>query len=69
MNLWDDEYTGERFTYGVNYRPVGLATVPAGYILKVGGMPDPRFKFGIVQYPARLPASQVAAFELTPVQA
>lgn len=65
--IFDDEYTGTRYTYGLNSRPVGYAQVPAGWIVQ-SNRKDSRFNFGTIDYPFELTPEQVYSFELTPVQ-
>mgnify|MGYP001561317159 CR=1 FL=1 len=64
--LYDDEYTGPRWRYGITYRPVDLSGVPPGFI--VGShRPDQRFpRFGTIAYPRELSAREIKQFELTP---
>ena len=64
--LYDDDYTGPRFTYGLNYRPLGYAQVPEGYIL-FSDKENKDYKFGTVDYPKPLTDTQVNSYQLTPV--
>jgi len=64
--VFDDEWTGERFTYGLQFRPLGISQVPDGWIIQ-SNRADPRFKFGTVQYPRRLTEREVANFQLVEV--
>jgi hypothetical protein len=68
--IYDDEYTGPRWTYGLRYRPLGTGAVPAGWI--VGSLREPtsrpaRFPHGTVDYPRELTGAEVAGYELTRV--
>jgi len=66
--IFSDEYTGERWTYGLTYRPFMMATVPKGFIigsLQEDGTP---FRFGTIQYPFELTEQQVSSYELTLVE-
>jgi hypothetical protein len=64
--LFSDEYAGDRWMYGLTYRGLGVATVPAGWLIEPGrAVPNLGFAFGTVQYPRELTAQEVAAFELT----
>src|SRR5207245_5484967 len=67
--IWSDEYIGDRWTYGLTYRPLiaGVANVPAGWLLG-SDRPHPSFPFGTVQFPRPLTEREVQAFELTEVQ-
>ena len=64
--VWDDEYTGPRWRYGMVYRPYTGANIPAGWIIQ-SIRPDPRFRFGTVDYPFELTPDQVRHAELVPV--
>lgn len=64
---FDNEFTGRRWTYGLNYRPLAQYNVPEGWII-FSNRADNRFAFGTVQYPFRLPDSDVSSFELTPTE-
>lgn len=65
--IFDDEYTGPRYTYGLRNRPAGYAQVPPGWIIE-SNRKDPRFNFGTIDYPTELTPEQVYSFELTPVK-
>lgn len=68
--LWSDEWTGERWTYGLTYRGLGTATVPSGWLIDPSrAVPNLGFTFGTVQYPRERLAREMAAFELTLVSA
>ena len=64
--IFDDEYQGQRFTYGLNYRPLDFASVPRGYIIG-SAKENSAFKFGTIDYPFELTSDLVAGFELTAV--
>jgi len=64
--VFHNEYTGPRWSYGLTYRPLDVATVPKGWI--IGSLhPHPQFRFGVVDYPFVLAEHQVASYELTPI--
>lgn len=63
---FDDTYDGPRWTYGLSYRPLAYASVPAGWIIG-SNRPHPAYHFGTVQYPRELTAAELDAFELQPV--
>lgn len=64
--LWDDEYTGPRWRYGLQYRPARYASVPDGWLL--GSVrPSAEFAHGTIDYPRELTKYEAAAFELTPL--
>jgi len=64
--LFDDEYTGERFTYGLSYRPLAQYNVPDGWIIQ-SDRRNVRFAFGTVDYPRPLTDQELDRFDLTPV--
>lgn len=64
MALFDDTYTGDRYTYGLTYRPVGGSNIPEGWIIW-SDRPSTVFAHGTIDYPAELPASKVEHFQLT----
>lgn len=61
--LFDDTYTGPRWTYGLQYRPITTGSVPSGFII-YSNHADPRFAFGTLQYPRPLTSAEVAGYEL-----
>ena len=61
---YDDTYTGIRFTYGLNYRPLAQSQVPDGWIIW-SDKEHKDFKFGTVDYPFEIPADKIKSFELT----
>ena len=62
--VWDSEYKGPRWQYGLTYRPATYAQVPDGYIIW-SGKPHPGYAHGTIDYPFRLSDGQVERFELT----
>lgn len=65
--VFDDEYTGPRWTYGCQYRPVWVGSVPSGWI--VGSLREsPDFRYGTVDYPRALTDKEIHSYELTEVQ-
>lgn len=63
---YDDTYQGERWTYGLTYRPLGYAQVPAGWIIW-SDRPHATFQHGTVDYPRELTAQEISSYQLTPV--
>jgi hypothetical protein len=61
--LFDDTYTGPRFTYACWYRPPGYAQVPDGWIIN-SIRPHPDYNHGTVDYPRELTAEEMARFQL-----
>jgi len=66
LPLFDDTYSGERWTYGVQYRPITGGGVPQGWII-FSDRPHPDFKFGTVDYPAPLTEHQARQADLVAV--
>ncbi|MDP2661736.1 MAG: hypothetical protein Q8R28_13495, partial [Dehalococcoidia bacterium] len=63
--LYDDTYTGPRWTYGLQYRPVAVETLPKGWIV-FSKRPHKDFRnFGTVDFPFELSERDVQAFQLT----
>jgi len=66
--LFDDDYPGPRWTYGLTYRHATLGAVPRGAIL-LSERQHPDYRHGTVDYPRPLTAEECRAFDLTPVAA
>ncbi len=62
--LFDEDYTGQRWTYGLTYRPAGYAQVPDGYIIH-SDKPNKAFRYGTLDYGRKLTDREVKGFELT----
>jgi len=65
--VFDSDYTGPRFTYGMKYRPLSIGAQPKGYIIDSYRDSD-EFRHGKIQYPRQLTKEEVYDFELTPVE-
>jgi hypothetical protein len=61
--IFDDEYTGPRYRYGLQNRPIGGANIPAGWIIW-SGRASTEFRHGTLDYPAKLPEGTADNFEL-----
>jgi hypothetical protein len=61
--LWDDTFRGRRWTYALLNRPVSGSNLPRGWIIK-SDRQHPLFKHGTIDFPRRLTAREVGAFEL-----
>jgi hypothetical protein len=61
--LFDDTYTGPRWTYGLSLRPLGYARVPDGWIVS-SDRPHPRYAHGTVDYPHPLDERQARQMDL-----
>ena len=66
--LWDDGYNSRRWTYGLTYRPLHPAHVPAGFIYG-SQRRDPGYPHGTVDYPRELAGDEVSGYQLTLVKA
>ncbi len=51
--IFDDEYSGPRYRYGLQYRPAAGAGIPKGYIV-FSDRKHPAFQFGTIDYPTPL---------------
>ncbi len=65
--VYDKDYTGPRWTYGLTYRPAAYGAVPDGRIVGADVLGSTMFAHGTIQYPFELTEAQVAGFQLTPV--
>lgn len=66
--LFDDEYKGPRWTYGLTYRPISIGTIPQGWIID-SQKDHPNFpSFGTIDYPKELTEKEVSSFELIEVK-
>ena len=61
--LFDDEYFGPRYRYGLHSRPLSPGAVPKGFIIH-SDRPSDDFRHGTLDYPTKLPDDQAANFEL-----
>jgi hypothetical protein len=65
--VFHDEYTGPRFTYGLQYRPMQIGAQPKGYIIGSDGKHPDFERFGTIQYPRELTAEEMKSYEMKPV--
>jgi len=61
--IFDDEYTGPRYRYGLQFRPLSLGAVPDGWIIW-SDRKDPAYRHGTVDYPAMIPQQTADNYEL-----
>jgi hypothetical protein len=62
--VYSDTYTGERYRYGMVYRPLQIGAQPKGYIL-LSDLKNPKYpNFGTIDYPFKLTPEEVKAYEL-----
>jgi len=66
QTLFDDTYTGPRWTYGLRNRPLSIGAQPRGWIIdSLKGEGDGgRFRFGTIDYPRELTPEEVSGYEL-----
>mgnify|MGYP001602228867 FL=1 len=67
MPEFDDTYKGPRFKYGLQYRPVGYANIPDGWIINSDHPHKDFFKFGTIEYPYELGQAEIDSFQLVPL--
>jgi hypothetical protein len=61
--LYDDTYTGPRFTYALINRPLAYGAQPKDFI--VFSLRDhPKYRHGTIQYPRELTDEECRAYEL-----
>lgn len=63
-NVYHEDYTGPRWTYGFKYRPPGYAHQPKGFIIGSRGSHKDYPNFGTLDWPRELTADEVRSFEL-----
>ncbi len=61
--VFDEDYSGQRFTYGLQYRPLGISCQPDGFIIG-SNKEHESFGFGTIDYPFQLTEKQMASYEL-----
>lgn len=69
MAIYDEGYSGLRYTYGCRSRPPMIAAVPNGRIVGADNPEHPSFAFGTISYPAPLSQKDIDGYELTPLRA
>lgn len=66
--IFDNEYTGPRWTYGLTYRPISIGAIPKGWIID-SQKDHPDFPtFGVVDYPRQLTEKEVCSYELKEIE-
>ena len=61
--VYNEDYTGKRYTYGLVYRPLQIGAQPKGYI--IGSLKDsPDYRFGTIQYPRPLTNDELKSYEM-----
>ncbi len=65
--IFDDEYNGPRWTYGLVYRPLARFAVPDGWIIS-SNKDHPAYRHGTIDYPHQLPERDLKAYELVEVK-
>ena len=65
--VFDEDYTGPRYTYGMIYRPLQIGAQPKGYI--IGSLREhPDYRHGTIQYPRQLSEDEIKSYELEEVK-
>jgi hypothetical protein len=67
--IFDEDYTGPRWTYGLTHRPAGIGCQPHGRIVGADRKNDTRTLFGSIQYPRELTQVEIEGYELLPLPA
>lgn len=67
MTLFDTDYSGPRWRYGLRWRPLASWNVPDGWIIG-SDRPHPEYPHGTADWPAPLGLGEVTAYELTLVE-
>ena len=63
IHIFDDEYTGPRWTYGVTLRPAIRFAIPEGYICD-SQKDDSNFRYCTVDYPMALTEEQLNHYDM-----
>lgn len=61
--IYDDEYDGPRWRYGLTYRPPSGSSLPSGWIIW-SDRKSSKFAHGTIEYPRELTPQEIAAYEL-----
>ena len=74
-HVYDDDYTGNRWQYGLTNRPPGGGAVPRGFIIGSHRNENTwsdshrnestRFRHGTLEYPFALTEKEIEGYELT----
>ncbi len=68
MPAFDDDFKGERWTYGLNYRPLLGGGAPEGYILHSDRKHPDHPTFGTIDYPRKLAENEIENFQLKEIK-
>ena len=68
-NKWLDEHTGNKWAYGMKYRPAqcGVTCPRDGYLLRLDTSPEakhPKHPHGVIWYSRRLTDREVESYQL-----
>lgn len=66
--IWDVDYTGPRWTYGLTWRSIRNGGVPDGFIIYSHRAANAPFRFGVVDYPRPLTDEEIEAYHLTLIE-
>ena len=64
-HVYDEDYTGTRWQYGLRNRPPGGGAVPRGFIIGSHRNENGWFRHGTLDYPFALTEAQAEGYELT----
>lgn len=62
--IFDEDYKGKRYTYGLQYRPLGISCQPDGFIIG-SDRENKNFNFGTIDYPFELSEDQLYSYDLS----
>ena len=62
--LFDDDYTGPRYTYGLTYRPLARFAVPDGWVIDSSRPHSDYPTFGVVDYPRPLTEQELYRYDM-----
>ena len=65
---YDDIYTGVRWRYGLQYRPVSFGNVPKGWLVW-SDREHPDYLHGTVDYPFEIPTATAEQMDMVPLGA
>lgn len=69
--LYHDTYTGPRWTYALELRPISLFNLPKAFeaqVILLSQRPHPQYRHGTIDYAVRLPDGVADHFSLVLVE-
>lgn len=64
FSIYSMDYTGQRWTYGLRYRPMQLGAQPRDWIIGSDGPATERYRFGTIQYARKLTEEELRVYEM-----